>query len=358
MESAKPPAVNRKLRLLIVETQKFIEQRQWDKAADRARAAGREAEATGDINGLVMAGTYLERLEDYSAAARLLAAAGLLVAPSALPEWDGSPLSGRTLQVVQRIRDIGSPIRLGRLLPLAARGAGRCVALVEPRLVPLFKRSFPQVDVRQAPGNGVRDLEDADVIASYETLWRHLATDAATVAGQFTPLRADPEKVRRFREKYSRGHPLIGICWSSTNAKKDLPGLADWGGFLRSLNATYVSLQYGDVAQDVAALRSFSGRDVIHDETVDSLTDIDTFSAQVAAMDAVVTISNTGAHLAGALGAPMIVILDDKNHLIWPVQGNHTAWYPSARLVRKEARAWPSVFADVRQQVQQLPGGK
>ena len=126
---------------------------------------------------------------------------------------------------------------------------------------------------------------------------------------------------------------------------------------LRSLNATYVSLQYGDVAADVAALRSLSGCDVIYDDTVDSLSDLDTFSAQVAAMDAVATISNTGAHVAGALGVPMVVLLDDKNHLVWPVQGKETAWYPSARLVRREAREWAEVFEEVRQEIDQRLSG-
>jgi len=352
MESRKTAAeANKALRLLLVKAQKSIELRQWDDAIAYARALGQEAEKCRDVHGLNMAATYLERLEDYGSAAHFLAVTGLLVAPSALPEWDGAPLRGQTLQVVHRIRDIGAPIRLARFLPLAAREAARCIVLAEPRLVPLFRRSFAQIEVREAATGSWPDLAEADVIASYETIWRHLAKDGGAIAQQFTPLVPDAALVQRFRQKYASEHPRIGICWTSTNTKKDLPGLADWGLFLRSLNATYVSLQYGDVAADVAELRALSGRDVIHDETVDSLTDIDTFCAQVAAMDAVVTISNTGAHVAGALGVPMTVILDDKNHLMWPVQGPRTVWYPSARLVRKEGREWAEVFSEV-----QLPG--
>jgi hypothetical protein len=112
-----------------------------------------------------------------------------------------------------------------------------------------------------------------------------------------------------------------------------------------------VSLQYGDVAADVSQLRASSGREVLYDETVDSLTDLDTFCAQVAAMDCVVTISNTGAHVAGSLGVRTVVLLDDNLHLMWPVQSTQTAWYPSARLVRKQGRAWAEVFSEVRRQV-------
>lgn len=357
MNGPQDPA-NKTIRKLLTETGKCIELRQWDIARARARAAGREAEKIGDINGLSLAGTHLERFEDYSLSAHFLAVAGRLKVPSSLPEWDGSPLPGQTLQIVQRIRDIGSPIRLARFIPLAARKAGRCIVLANPRLVPLFRRSFPQVDVREEGEDIGKDLAEADIIASYETIWQHLASDGPTLVKQFTPLLPDPALVRDFRKKYSGDtRPLIGICWASTNTKKDLPGLADWAPMLRSLNVTYVSLQYGDVAADVAELRSLSGCDVVYDETVDSLSDLDMFGAQVAAMNAVVTISNTGAHVAGALGVPMIVLLDDKTHLLWPVQGSQTAWYPSAKLVRKGGREWAEVFAEVRREVDQRLSG-
>src|SRR4029079_9695771 len=93
----------------------------------------------------------LERLNDHRAAAHLLSA-GLrgLQEPLSLPEWDGSDLSGRTLVVVSRNMHVGPVIRYGRLLARASEAAKRCIALVEARLLPLFRRSFPDVDVREA----------------------------------------------------------------------------------------------------------------------------------------------------------------------------------------------------------------
>ena len=355
MEGRKKPASNSKApRVLLRETENFIKQGQWADALSHARAAGREAEKIGNLTAMLTAAGHLERLEDYNLSAYFLAAEGRRRSPSPLPEWDGSSLRGRTLLVLQRMRHIGAPIRLARFIPLAARNAKRCIVLAERRLVPLFRRSFSQADVREDRDGDQIALAEADVVASYETLCQHLAGDANSLVKEFVPLRADAKRVERFRRQYSNGQKfLVGICWSSTNDKKDIPALADWARMMRSLDATYVSLQYGDVSADVATLRSLSGADVVHDETVDSLADIDTFSAQVAAMDIVVTISNTGAHVAGALGVPMICILDDKQHLVWPVRGRQTAWYPSARLVRREARPWDDVFAEVRQEIDQ-----
>jgi hypothetical protein len=295
---------------------------------------------------LLRAGATLERLQDQVFAARFLASAGRMKIPNPLPEWDGSPLTGRTLLVLQRIRHVGAAIRLAQLIPLAAEQAKQCIVMAEPRLVPLFRRSFPDVEVRDSTLSNDNAAE-ADVVASYETLTQHLASGDKSQAARFTPLRPDPEAVERFRRKYGGPGPLIGICWHSTNEHKDLPSLADWVQFMNAFPATYVSLQYGDVAADLEALR-LSGAPVIYDESVDSLKDLDLFAAQIAAMDCVVTISNTGAHTAGALDVPMYILLDDKNHLVWPTEGRNTSWYPSATLIRRENRNWSDLFGEIR----------
>lgn len=59
------------------------------------------------------------------------------------------------------------------------------------------------------------------------------------------------------------------------------------------------------------------------------------------------TISNTTAHMAGALGVPCFVIVDDLPHLIWPVAETKTPFYPSVEIVRRQGRDWPAVFADL-----------
>jgi hypothetical protein len=67
-------------------------------------------------------------------------------------------------------------------------------------------------------------------------------------------------------------------------------------------------------------------------------------------MDAVVMISNTGAHMAGALGTRAYVLVEEirKTRLEWPLRGETVSWYPSMTLVRKFQRPWPEVFEDVR----------
>src|SRR3546814_16287090 len=67
------------------------------------------------------------------------------------------------------------------------------------------------------------------------------------------------------------------------------------------------------------------------------MQDLDGFAAQVAAMDMVITTSNTTAHMAGALGRPTWVMLHQgiSPHWYWGRDGETTPWYPSLRLLRQ-----------------------
>jgi glycosyl transferase family 2 len=327
----------------------LVEQRNWPAARQYALEAAAVAEARNDVGDMLRAGDDLERFNEFAIAGRLLAKGGRVVARAVGVEWDGTDLPGKTLLIEQRIRHVGNLIATARLAVLATKHVGRCIVLTDPRLVPLFTRSFPGLDVR---AKGIEDEKlrrEADVVASFETLMQHLVPDAATLAASFSPLRADASLVRRFRERYRRRGsrvPVIGIAWASDNEGKDLPPLESWAHFLREVPARFISLQYGDVAGDVASFRAL-GPAPWSDPEVDSLRDLDTYAAQVASLDAVVAISNTAVHMAGGLGIPTIVVLDDRFHLIWPVGENRTPWYPDLVLVRKQGRDWTETFREV-----------
>lgn len=335
--------------LLLAEAARLAEIADWDGALVQARAAVAESERSHDVQGMLTSGGFLERLLDHAGAARIAAIAGRFRSPSTLPEWDGIARPDQTLLVVRRIRHTGDQLRLARLIPLAAQRVSRCIVLAEPRLVPLFQRSYPEVDVRSTETHQETAIDEADTVASYETLWEHLGSNEQAIVEGFTPLQPDPALVRQFRVQYkTNGRPLVGISWKSTNENKDCPSVADWAALMKSLSADFVSLQYGDARRDIDALRTLSGSNLIWDESVDSMVDLDGFAAQVRSLDAVVSISNTTAHMAGALGTKLVVILDDKSHLPWPYHLNWSPWYPSATLIRRRQRSWPEVFREVR----------
>ena len=78
------------------------------------------------------------------------------------------------------------------------------------------------------------------------------------------------------------------------------------------------------------------------------MADLDAFAAQVAALDAVVTISNTTAHMAGGLGVATLLMLDTSPIWYWRTEGEDSPWYPLVKLFRqRQAGDWGEVVGRV-----------
>jgi glycosyltransferase involved in cell wall biosynthesis len=270
-------------------------------------------------------------------------------------EWDGQRIANGALVV----RSVGQPsgdiTRYARLLHHAAQRSPKCIALTDPRFVPVFRRSFPSVDVREEGADTQSALAEAGAIASLETLCTYFAADWAAIKQTYVPLRPDPILASSLRRRYREGHnrPVVGLSWHSANPQKDVPSLGEWSRFIATFPATFVCLQYGDVESDVEYLSAAAGGRLIFDSSLDQMVDIDAFAAQVSAMDAIVTIPNTTAHMGGAVGVPTIVVLDDRFHLSWPKFKAETPWYPSALMIRRRARSWGIVLEEARERLGQ-----
>ncbi|WP_156941745.1 hypothetical protein [Mesorhizobium sp. WSM2561] len=331
-----------------------VERRDWQAAREHALALGLLGEQLGDRGLVKKAGRGLRRLRGGNRAWQLIASSKQV---PGRPEWDGSDLAGRRLAVERREGDLAIFLQFASLLGPAVAAADRCTVLIEPRLAPLYRRTYPALDVR--PEAEAAAAVDADVFACFETLARHFWPDQPRAHAPFVPLEPDRRLVAELRGAYlDHGPgPLIGFAWGSLNKSKDLPVLDDWRALLGSLPGHFVSMQYGDVGPALSEFERWAPGRIIHDASVDQLSDMDRFAAQIAALDAVVTISNTGANLAGALGVPTVVLLDDGFRLSWPAFGETVATYPSVRLVRKGGRAWASAMREAGGRVAQIIGG-
>lgn len=249
------------------------------------------------------------------------------------PRWCGDALVG-TLRVWPE-QGIGDEILFSRLTELARARVSRVVLECAPRLVPLFARSFEYLDVRAVDSNAER--ADAQIVSG--SLGAALKLNGLSGAPY---LKADTARAAAIRERYAAraaGRPIIGIAWVSNNAKfghHKTSDLSEWGALL-SRDALFVNLQYGDVASDIAAAEKRFGCTILSDPEVDQMVDLDAFAAQIAAMDRIVSVSNTTVHMAGALGAPCIVLTPPGQGLLWywGAEGERTPWYDSVRVVRR-----------------------
>ena len=95
-------------------------------------------------------------------------------------------------------------------------------------------------------------------------------------------------------------------------------------------------------------LRERLGVEIYHDASIDPLTSLDDFAAQVAAMDLVISIDNTTVHMAGALGTPVWTLLPVVPDWRWRMHGSESLWYRSMTLFRQPARGvWEPLFEEV-----------
>ncbi|MBF0381116.1 MAG: tetratricopeptide repeat protein [Magnetococcales bacterium] len=272
--------------------------------------------------------------------------------------YDGGPLSNKTMLIWSE-QGVGESILFSSMIPdLIAKGAD-IVFECDKRLIPIFTRSFPQIKCIENvdPHKVKSQYDEYDYIVPTGNLCRWLRPDINSYKNSQPHLQANLQKAATIRKRYNNNNDktVIGIAWHSKNknhgANKSIK-LHELLPLFNIPNAVFVDLQYGDTKQERDDLTKKTGINLIHDETIDQMADLDGFAAQVAAMDLIVTISNTTAHMAGALGVPTILMLAITPLWYWMMDRNDSPWYSSIRIIRQnKCGEWSKVINNVRKEV-------
>ena len=275
-------------------------------------------------------GNRFERAGCYREAWHVLAQKVEHTSTQPLPIWPGPDAISDGVLVLPRSRDLGDELRILRYLGNLQAHTKRITALVDPRLKPLLERSFPGLvcsDPAQVP-----PLHGITHMAAQERLALWFGADAAQIKADFRPLipHGDPHQKRRG----------IGISWFSRSKNKSFPSIEDWSVLLQTIRQPIRSLQYMEKPARIRQLQELSGQRIQSSRPVDQLNDLDGFAEQVSQVRGVLTISNTTAHMAGVLGVPCVVILDNGSITNWPDIGDQSPLYPHTRLVRRGNDPW------------------
>lgn len=276
-------------------------------------------------------------------------AIGLRLRPLTTPVWNGGAIAGELLICCEQ--GLGDQIMYASMAgDLVAKGL-RVVWEIEPRLVALFQRSFPDIRVLPRAEPAAPHTEAGpDVVAQFPSgsLGRLLRNDESLFP--IMPyLKADPSRVAEMAQRLNLapGEKLVGISWRSDNGRIGALKSCDFADVAAHLfpsvdaSVRYVSLQYGADDSGLA----LPGLDVTND--------LDGLAALITLCDAVVTVSNTTAHMTGALGVPVWVLTGAGRGKLWAWGCTDvTPWYPSARVIRRGHRAggnepWSSVLNKV-----------
>lgn len=270
---------------------------------------------------------------------------------SAGKPWDGSRLAGKRVLVWLEY-GLGDEILFANLLPELIEVVAHCTIVCSPRLCTLFARSFPRAAVVPM---GAEVADDFDVRLPLTDVAQWLRPGLSSFPQHDGYLAPDRTLVEELRGRYLKDGAtrLVGLSWRSasgpTGRFKSMD-LTAWENLLTLPGAAFVSLQYGDCDDDIARARATTGREVIQDRSIESSGDMDRFAAQVAAMDLVISVSNTTVHVAGGLGRPVWILVPKGPgaHWYWFLNRADSPWYPSARLFRQERPgAWEKPLEDI-----------
>jgi len=286
---------------------------------------------------LLGAGEFARGWEEYEWRLRVPGAAGSAPAPFA--QWQGESLEGRTL-LVRSEQGIGDEIMFASCVPdLLACGAS-LILESSRRLTGLFARSFAGVRVIARDRSREPDwaaLGAVDFHCSAGSLPRWLRRSAAEFPGT-SYLRADPVRVAAWRERLGEGQGLrVGIAWTgglpgTLRAARSL-SLDALEPLLALPGARFAALELGDCSEAVAAMRRRTGARI--DFWPGVAADPDEAGALACALDALVCAPTTMAHLAGALGRPVWVLVPGAGTWRYLWQGERMPWYGSMRLLRR-----------------------
>jgi tetratricopeptide (TPR) repeat protein len=268
-----------------------------------------------------------------------------------VPRWDGRTQQGQLLLWGEQ--GVGDEIFHASLLPLVPQDGIRITVAADKRLHAIFRRSFPYASVIDSSTLAMQKDADYTAQAPVGDLGGILGLDAEMLAARQTSfLRVDEARRETLRKApgFPERGPVVGLSWKSSNkkfgAEKSLR-LSDLAPILSVPGVSFVNLQYGEVAAEIAEAREAFGISVHEVQGLDVFNDIDGLLALIDACDVVVTTSNVTAHLAGSIGKKAVVLVPAGKGCLWYWQGgSNDLWYPSlTRLAQQRVGDWGGAIA-------------
>jgi tetratricopeptide (TPR) repeat protein len=274
------------------------------------------------------------------------------------PLWLGEySLAGKTI-LLHAEQGLGDTIQFARYVPLIAERGVRVVLEVQPELKSLLSRLEGAVAVvarDEAP-------PPFDVHCPLGSLPLATKTELQSVPAPTSYLSADEAHLKKWSARLQQiPSPRVAIAWSGNPAHDNDRNRSLPFGALASLfpppnppplagearvaaTPTFISIQRDLRNEDAARL--VAERHLTH--LGGQLDDFSDTAAVLALCDLVITVDTAPAHLAGAMGRPVWVLVPFAPDWRWTLEGETTPWYPTARLFRQHSPGgWDAVIGQV-----------
>jgi len=237
---------------------------------------------------------------------------------------------------------LGDQIIYSSLLYDAFKTQNHFYISLDPRLIPLYERSFANIDhvtfISMHEKIAESEYDFHLPIGSLGKFFRNSLEDFNSHPSAY--LKADKLQVNALRSKIKKNKKNIcGIAWMSNNAelgKEKSLSLNQLVPILSTPNTIFVNLQYGETSKEIKNISDHYGIEIISIDEIDNFNDIDGLASLIDACDYIVTSSNVTAHIAGALNKKTYLLIPYSEGKIWywGESENKSLWYPSIGIYR------------------------
>ena len=266
--------------------------------------------------------------------------------------WDGNYLDGTLL--VWAEQGVGDHILFASMLTDLRKYAKNIILEIDKRLVNLFKRyyekiNFSNIKVINLEKKLVNNFDKHIAIGSLGQYLRKTKKSFETTPKKY--LISSPAKEKELRNKFFLNKKFkIGVSWKTLNKKQqnrniDLEKMLP---ILSNPNCDFINLQFGKFDEDIKNLKLKYGINIQTIKDIDNYNDIEGLAALINCLDLVITIQNSTAHLAAALGKNTWIMLVKNPRWHWLINKKKSLWYPAAKLFRQEKIGdWNTVIKSI-----------
>ena len=249
--------------------------------------------------------------------------------------------------LVLREQGVGDELLYGTMYSDLFNKYNNVIIESDPRLIDLFKNSFRKVDCNKFVELGhhsknKNSIEKFDYVIYAGSLGRYFRKSRESFSN--TPYL---KKINNYRNKEldsiieSHRGLKIGLSWKSFKnryAKEKSLELDNFDLIFKKENSIFFNLQYGDINNEINLFNKRNNKKIITLKNLDLFNDFNGLANLLSKLDIFITVSNSTAHLAGALGVKTLLI-KPANHAAyhyWDYEDGKTPWYNSLKIINKK----------------------
>ncbi len=269
------------------------------------------------------------------------------------PQWDGGELNGRSI-LIHAEQGFGDTIQFARYMPMVASRGGSVLLQCPVELASLMRHSL---EIAQVVGGG--DLPSFSCHCPLLSLPAVFKTRLDTIPVGMPYLKSPAESTAKWRRLLDPGasRMCVGLVWAGNPRRKldrqrsvDLEQLSPLAS---ARGVRFYSLQKGPAAKQAA--NPPSNMELI--DLTAQLNDFAETAGLIENLDLVITVDTAVAHLAGAMGKPVWLLLSRVPAWRWMLDRSDSPWYPTMRLFRQPAMGdWNTPIAQAARALRELAG--